>query len=118
MSDLKFIVTELNRQLKTEYNLISFDSLPIVNLVQLLVDLLHTFDALTKVTIRQRKHLLSIRVNASFILLLSISLFSVRCRKYRPRHHEEPYFGRAQPFAIPSCRTELCLAGQEDINRR
>lgn len=49
MTDLKFIVTELNKLLKTDYNLISFDSLPIANLVQLLVDVLHDFGATTKV---------------------------------------------------------------------
>lgn len=49
MTDLKFVVTELNKQLNTDYNLISFDSLPIANLVQLLVDVLHAFDATTKV---------------------------------------------------------------------
>lgn len=49
MTDLKFIVTELNKLLKTDYNLISFDSLAIANLVQLLVDALHEFGATTKV---------------------------------------------------------------------
>lgn len=49
MADLKFIVAEVNKLLKTDYNLISFDSLPIANLVQILVDTLHDFGALTKV---------------------------------------------------------------------
>lgn len=49
MADLKFIVTEVNKLIKTDYNLISFDSLPIANLVQILVDVLHDFGALTKV---------------------------------------------------------------------
>lgn len=49
MADLKFIVTEINKLLKTDYNLISFDSLPIANLVQILVDVLADFGALTKV---------------------------------------------------------------------
>lgn len=51
MADLKFIVIEINKLLKTDYNLISFDSLPIANLVQILVDVLHDFGALTKVMI-------------------------------------------------------------------
>lgn len=49
MADLKFIVTELNQLINTDYNLISFDALPIANLMQILVDVLHDFGALTKV---------------------------------------------------------------------
>lgn len=49
MSDLKFIVAEVNKLINTDYNLISFDALPIVNLVQILVDVLHDFGALSKV---------------------------------------------------------------------
>lgn len=51
MADLKFIVTEINKLMKTDYNLISFDSLPIANLVQILVDVLHEFGALTQVMV-------------------------------------------------------------------
>lgn len=51
MADLKFIVTEVNKLLKTDYNMISFDALPIANLVQILVDVLADFGALTKVKI-------------------------------------------------------------------
>lgn len=51
MADLKFIVNEINKLIKTDYNLISLDSLPIANLVQILVDILHDFGALTKVKI-------------------------------------------------------------------
>lgn len=51
MADLKFIVTEVNKLMKTDYNMISFDALPIANLVQILVDVLADFGALTKVKI-------------------------------------------------------------------
>lgn len=50
MADLKFIVTELNQLINTDYNLISFDALPIASLMQILVDVLHDFGALTKVS--------------------------------------------------------------------
>lgn len=49
MADLKFIVTELNKLINADYNLISFDALPIANLVQILLDVLHDFGALLKV---------------------------------------------------------------------
>lgn len=49
MADLKFIVTELNKLINTDYNLISFDALPIASLMQILVDVLHDFGALAKV---------------------------------------------------------------------
>lgn len=47
--DLKFIVAEINKILKTDYNLISFDSLSIENLLQILLDVLEKFGAATKV---------------------------------------------------------------------
>lgn len=50
MADLKFIVAEINKLINTDYNLISFDALPIANLVQILVDVLHDFGALLKVS--------------------------------------------------------------------
>ncbi len=43
--DLKFIVAEINKILKTDYNLISFDSLSIENLLQILLDVLEKFGA-------------------------------------------------------------------------
>lgn len=49
MADLKFIVAEVNKLINTDYNMISFDALPIANLVQILVDVLHDFGALSKV---------------------------------------------------------------------
>lgn len=49
MTDLKFIVAEVNKLINTDYNMISFDALPIANLVQILVDVLHDFGALSKV---------------------------------------------------------------------
>lgn len=51
MADLKFIVSEINKLINTDYNMISFDALPIANLVQILVDVLHDFGALSKVII-------------------------------------------------------------------
>lgn len=51
MADLKFIVSEVNKLIKTDYNMISFDALPIANLVQILVDVLANFGALIKVKI-------------------------------------------------------------------
>lgn len=51
MADLKFIVAETNKLIKTDFNMISFDALPIANLVQILVDVLHDFGALSKVII-------------------------------------------------------------------
>lgn len=47
--DLKFIVAETNKLLKTEYNLISFDSLSVEALLQVLNDVLCKFNASTKV---------------------------------------------------------------------
>lgn len=49
MADLKFIVSEVNKLISSDYNMISFDALPIANLVQILVDVLHDFGALSKV---------------------------------------------------------------------
>lgn len=49
MADLKFIVSEVNKLINTDYNMISFDALPVANLVQILVDVLHDFGALSKV---------------------------------------------------------------------
>jgi intraflagellar transport protein 81 len=46
--NLKYIVTEVNKLLGTDYNLISFD-LPPESLLQLLVDVLHKFEASSKV---------------------------------------------------------------------
>lgn len=54
MADLKFIVTELNKLINTDYNLISFDALPIANLMQIMVDVLHNFGALVKVCVLGR----------------------------------------------------------------
>lgn len=51
MADLKFIVAEINKLINTDYNMISFDALPIANLMQTLVDVLCDFGALTKVII-------------------------------------------------------------------
>lgn len=47
--NLKFIVAEVNKLMKSDYNLISFDSLSVENLLQLLMDVLHKFGASTKV---------------------------------------------------------------------
>lgn len=49
MANLKFIVTEINKFMGSDYNLISLDSMPIANLVQILVDVLNQLGALTKV---------------------------------------------------------------------
>lgn len=46
---LKFIITELNRELGTSYDLIKFDSLNEVQHLQVLVDLLANLDAGQKV---------------------------------------------------------------------
>jgi len=46
---LKFIVVETNKIIKSDYNLISFDSLSVENLLQLLVDIFVHFNAATKV---------------------------------------------------------------------
>lgn len=48
--DLKTIVLEINKLLKTDYNLISFDSLTPESILQLLVDVLNTFQAIQKVS--------------------------------------------------------------------
>lgn len=50
--NLKFIVAEVNKLMKTDYNLISFDSLSVENLLQLLLDVLHKFGASTKVKLK------------------------------------------------------------------
>ena len=47
--DLKLIVNNINVLLKTDYNLISFDSMTNDNLLQMLVEVLSHFNALTKV---------------------------------------------------------------------
>lgn len=47
--DLKFIVAEINKILETDYNLISFDSLSIESLLQILLDVLEKFGAALKV---------------------------------------------------------------------
>lgn len=52
--DLKFIVAEINKILNTDFNLISFDSLSIENLLQTLLDVLEKFGAATKVSIYLR----------------------------------------------------------------
>lgn len=49
--NLKVLVKEINKALKTEYNLISFDSLSVENQLQLLVDFLHHFNVNPKVRI-------------------------------------------------------------------
>lgn len=49
--DLKFIVAEINKILKTDYNLISFDSLSVENLLQILLDVLQKFGAAAKVNL-------------------------------------------------------------------
>ncbi|XP_031617272.1 intraflagellar transport protein 81 homolog isoform X2 [Contarinia nasturtii] len=53
MTDLKFIVSEVNKLINTDYNMISFDALPIANLVQILVDVLHDFGALSKFDVKE-----------------------------------------------------------------
>ncbi|KAJ6637180.1 Intraflagellar transport protein 81 like [Pseudolycoriella hygida] len=50
--DLKFIVAEINNILKTDYNLISFDSLSIENLLQVLLDVLEKFGATAKFEVK------------------------------------------------------------------
>lgn len=47
--NLKFIVAEVNKVLKSDYNLISFDSLSVENLLQVLLDVLTNFGASVKV---------------------------------------------------------------------
>ncbi len=47
--NLKFIVQEVNNLLKTDYNLISFDSLPVESTLQVLVDIFATYDVQPKV---------------------------------------------------------------------
>lgn len=47
--DLKFIVAEINKILQTDFNLISFDSLSVENLLQVLLDVLEKFGAAAKV---------------------------------------------------------------------
>lgn len=47
--NLKFIVAEVNKLLKSDYNLISFDSLSVENLLQVLLDVLNKFGASVKV---------------------------------------------------------------------
>ncbi|KAG4079952.1 hypothetical protein HA402_006264 [Bradysia odoriphaga] len=51
--DLKFIVAEINKILKADYNLISFDSLSIENLLQLLLDVLEKFGAAAKFDVKE-----------------------------------------------------------------
>lgn len=46
---IKFIVNEINNYLKTNYNLISFDSLSNEGLLQVLVDSFAYFEAVPKV---------------------------------------------------------------------
>lgn len=46
---LRFIVNEVNKILKTDYNMISFDSLSKNALLQIFVDCLAKIDAFTKV---------------------------------------------------------------------
>lgn len=50
--DLKLIVTETNKCLETDYNLISFDSLAPDSLLQILVNILEKFNALRSFEIR------------------------------------------------------------------
>ena len=47
--NLKFIVQEVNKVLKSDYNLISFDSLPVESVLQVLVDVFVQFEVQTKV---------------------------------------------------------------------
>lgn len=60
MADLKFIVSEVNKLINTDYNMISFDALPIANLVQILVDTLHDFGALSKVNYQLSSSIVSV----------------------------------------------------------
>lgn len=48
----KFIVAELNGRLKTDYNLITFDALTAEALLQLLLDVLQSFGAAPKFSVR------------------------------------------------------------------
>ncbi|XP_017774273.1 PREDICTED: intraflagellar transport protein 81 homolog [Nicrophorus vespilloides] len=55
MEDLKFIVNELNRNFDTDYNMISFDSLPSTDLLQILLDVLNIVNASNKLDVRKSK---------------------------------------------------------------
>ncbi|CAD7084672.1 unnamed protein product [Hermetia illucens] len=50
--ELKYIVTQINNTLNTEYNLISFDSMSGEGLLQVLVDILVHFNATTKFDVK------------------------------------------------------------------
>ena len=47
--NLKFIVQEVNKVLKTDYNLISFDSMSVESILQVLVDVFVQFEVQSKV---------------------------------------------------------------------
>lgn len=47
--NLKFIVQEVNKLAKSDYNLISFDSLSVESLLQVLIDILVALGVQTKV---------------------------------------------------------------------
>lgn len=49
--NVKFLVGEINRALKTDYNLITFDALSVENLLQVFVDVLQSVGASAKVYI-------------------------------------------------------------------
>ncbi|XP_053682142.1 intraflagellar transport protein 81 homolog [Sabethes cyaneus] len=51
--DLKLIVVEVNKLLETDYNLITFDSLPAESLLQVLVDVFHAFGVIDKLDVRE-----------------------------------------------------------------
>lgn len=52
--NVRFIVAEVNKLLNTDYNMISFDSLPKNNLIQVCADCLTKLDALPKVFIKKQ----------------------------------------------------------------
>lgn len=47
--NVKFLVAEINRSLKKDYNLITFDALSVENLLQVFVDVLQSVGASVKV---------------------------------------------------------------------
>lgn len=75
--DLKFIVAETNKLLKTEYNLISFDSLSVESLLQVLIDVLCKFGATTKVSIILHI-ILKDKKQIDFLLFLNRSMLRIQ----------------------------------------
>lgn len=58
--NLKFIVQEVNKVLKTDYNLISFDSMTVESILQVLVDVFVQFEVQSKVEFKNRFHSIGI----------------------------------------------------------